>query len=141
MGTANEDRIGPGLNREAMTTQPVMLEPRAARVAFWERFQRELEMRVRECNAIAGEPLWVVSGTGGPLCRSAVESATCPGDRIECSFDVDRGILVCAPGPGIRAKRLRFRWIDGKLLLDSREYDMQQALRLVLDELVCIDEA
>ena len=123
-----------------MTTQPVMLEPRAARAAFWEGFQRELEFRVRECNAIAGEPLWVISGTGGPLGRFSVKSVARSGDRIECSFDIDRGILVCAPGPGMRARRLRFRWIDGKLLLDGREYDMRQALRLVLDELVCIDE-
>jgi len=123
-----------------MATQPVILQPRAARVAFWERFQRELEICVRECNAIAGEPLWVISGTGGLLCRVAVESAASSGDRIECSFDVERGILVCAPGPRVRAKRLRFRWIDGKLLLDGRECEMQQALRLVLDELVCIDE-
>src|SRR6476659_548091 len=104
---------GPGLSRGDMTTQPVMLEPRAARVAFWERFQRELEICVRECNAIAGEPLWVISGTGGPLCRVGVESAASSGDRIECSFDIERGILVCAPGPRVRAKRLRFRWIDG----------------------------
>jgi hypothetical protein len=122
-----------------MTTQPVMLEPRAARVAFWAQFQRELEIRVRECNAIAGEPLWVISGTGEALGRVRVESAARRGDRIECSFDIDRGILLCAPGPGVRAKRLRFRWIDGKLLLDGREYEMQQALWLVLDELVCID--
>src|SRR5436190_19088843 len=111
---------GPGLNGGAMTTQPVILQPRAASVAFWERFQRELEIRVRECNAIAGEPIWVISGTGGPLGRLIVESATRPGDRIECSFDVARRLLVCAPGPGVRAKRLRFVWIDGKLLWDGR---------------------
>ena len=68
-----------------------------------------------------------------------MESAARRGDRIECSFDIDRGILLCTPGPGVRAKRLRFRWVDGKLLLDGREYEMRQALRLVLDELVCID--
>jgi hypothetical protein len=122
-----------------MTTQPVILQPRAVRVAFWDRFHRELELRVQECNAIAGEPLWVITGTAGPLRRVTVESAASPCDRIECSFDVDRGILVCAPGPGVRARRLRFRWNDGKLLLDGREYDLQDALRLVLDELVCID--
>ena len=123
-----------------MTTQPVMLEPRAARAAFWDRFGRELEARVRECNAVAGEPLWVTSRTGGPLGDFRVESATRSGDRVECSFDLERGILVCAPGPGVRAKRLRFQWREANLLLNGREYDFDQALRLVLDQLVWIDE-
>jgi hypothetical protein len=123
-----------------MTTQPVMLEPRVARAAFWDRFQRELEIRVRECNLVAGEPLWVISGTGGPLGRFRVHSATRPADRIECSFDMDRGVLVCAPGPGVRARRLRFQWRDGNLLLDGCACDVDEALRLVLDQLVCIDE-
>jgi hypothetical protein len=140
MGTASEDRERPGAEEEVMATQPVMLEPRVARVAFWERFQHEMEFRVRECNAIAGEPLWVISGTGGSPVRFRVESAARSGDRIDCSFDLERGVLVCAPGPGVRARRLRFQWVDGKLLRDGREYDVEQALRLVLDELVCIDE-
>ena len=123
-----------------MTTQPVMLQPRAACAAFWERFQSEVELRVRECNAIAGEPLWVMSGMSAPIRRLTVASATRPGNRMDCSFEIGRGILVCAPGPGVRAKRLRFRFTEGVLLLDGREYSIDEALRLVLDELVCIDE-
>jgi hypothetical protein len=123
-----------------VTTQPVMLQPRVARAAFWERFQREVELRVRECNAIAGEPLWVVSGTGEPFGRLTVESVTRPGNRIQCSFDLDRGSLVCSPGPALHSRRLHFRWTEGKLLFGGRECDVDDALNLVLDQLVCIDE-
>jgi hypothetical protein len=122
-----------------MATQPVMLQPRSARVAFWDEFQREVELRVRECNAIAGEPLWVISAINGRLRRLAVEWATRPGARIDCSFDLDRGVLSCTPGPALRARRLRFRWTEGQLLLDGNFYTMDEALRLVLDELVCVD--
>jgi hypothetical protein len=123
-----------------MTTQPVMLQPRAARAAFWEQFQREVEIRVRECNTLADEPLWVVSGAGGPLRRLTVQSAARSGDRIDCSFDAQRGILVCSPGPDVRARRLQFRLSNGRLSLDGREYRIEEALRLVLDELVCVDD-
>jgi len=123
-----------------MTTQRVMLEPRVARAAFWDRFRLELEVRVRECNAVAGEPLWVISEMGGRPGRFRIESATPSGDRIECSFDIDRGILVCAPGPGVRARRLRFEWREGDLLLDGRQCDIDEAQRMVLDQLVWIDE-
>ena len=130
----------PGAEEEVMTTQPVMLQPRDARAAFWERFQREVEIRVRECNAIADEPLWVVSGTGGPVCRLTIASSARSGDRIDCSFDVNRGTLSCAPGPAVRAERLRFHLKEGKLVLNGRAYDIGGALGLVLDELVCVDE-
>ena len=130
----------PGAEEEVMTTQPVMLQPRVARAAFWERFQREVEIRERECNAIADEPLWVVSGTGGPVFRLTIASAACSGDRIDCSFDADRGTLSCTPGPAVHAERLQFQLKEGKLVLDGCVYDIDGALQLVLDELVCVDE-
>jgi hypothetical protein len=121
------------------TTQPIMLQPRIAPAAFWEEFRRGVEHCVRECNAIADERLWVISATRAPLRRLTVESATRSGDRIECSFDVERGILTCLPGPAVHGESLQFQWNDGKLLRDGREYAVEEALRLVLDELVCVD--
>jgi hypothetical protein len=123
-----------------MTTQPVMLQSGVSHLAFWERFQAELEDRIREGNAVADDSLWLISRTGGPPCRVTVESAICSGDRIECSFDSDRGLLVFAPGPAVNGGVLHFQYIGGKLVCGDHEYTLDEALNLALDELVCTNE-
>jgi hypothetical protein len=122
------------------TLQPIMLQSRAARLEVWEPFQRELERQVRECNVLAGETLWHVVRTGDPL-RITLERFACPGDRLVCSFDADAGVLACVPGPGVRARPLRFRCADGALVRQGRRSTVSGAVSLVLDELVRTDWA
>jgi hypothetical protein len=139
MGSATGGRKLTGAE-DNMATQPVMLQSGVSHLAFWERFQAELESRVREGNAVADDSLWVISRTGGPLCCVTVESAICSGDRLECSFDAERGLLVFAPGPAVNAGTLRFQCQGGKLVCGEREYTLDEALNLALDELVCTYE-
>jgi hypothetical protein len=123
-----------------MATQPIVLQFGAARQEFWERFRRELALRVQECNAVAGEALWEFSGTGEPVDRIIVQRLTCPGDRVECAFDVEMGVLVCTPGPAICGQQLRFEWTAGTLLLGKRPCCFDEAVQSVLDELIAIEE-
>ena len=111
MKTASEDRMRPGAEREeAMITQPVMLAApgRARRVLGT--VSARTGIRVRECNAIAGEPLWVISGTGGPLCRS------------RCTRP---------PVPEIASSVVRHRTRDSRLRAGSGR--MRQAAALSMD--------
>ena len=120
------------------TTQPVILQSRAARLSLRDSFEEELERQVRECNALAGETLWQVVRTGDPL-RIAVERFACPGDRLVCSFSEDLSVLACIPGPGVRARPLRFRCVDGTFIRQGRRSDLEGAASMVLDELVRTD--
>lgn len=120
------------------TAQPVILQSRAARLEVWEPFQRELERQVRECNALAGEILWQVVRPGDPL-RLVLERFACPGDRLVCAFHEDTAVLACVPGPGVRARPLRFKCVEGFLVRQGRRSDVTAAVSMVLDELVRTD--
>lgn len=120
------------------TTQPVMLQSRAARRTVWDSFERDLERQARECNALAGETLWHVVRTGEPL-QIAVERFACSGDRLVCTFHEDTAVLACIPGPGVRARPMRFRCVDGMLIRQGRRCDVAGAVSMVLDELVRTD--
>ena len=96
---------------------------------------------MQEYNATAGSRTWIT--TAGPSAsRFTVSSTRCPGDALECDFDAESGTVVCTPGPAIRALPVRFRWTaeEGVLESDGRSVRIEEALRLVLDELVCVDE-
>jgi hypothetical protein len=47
---------------------------------------------------------------------------------------------VFAPGPAVNAGTLRFQCQGGKLVCGEREYTLDEALNLALDELVCTYE-
>ena len=112
-----------------MTTQPVMLQPGVSHARVLGTVSSGTRDRVRECNAIAGDSLWVISRTGGPLCRVTVESATCSGDRIECSFDIERGFSCCAPGPAVRREAVALCNGGGKArCCGGREYDARRGV-------------
>ena len=124
-----------------MATQPLMVQSYTAPLAFWERFQQELEVQVSECNTVAGDRLWSIVRTGEPVARILVQSPTRPGDHIECAFDADLGILHCTPGPALDAKTLCFEWTGTALRCGGRDLTSGEALRVVLDELVAyVDE-
>lgn len=115
-----------------------MLQSRAARLSVWETFERELERQALECNALAGETLWQIVRTGDPL-QIAVERFACPGDRLVCTFQEDTAVLACVPGPGVRARPMRFRCVEGFLVRQGRRFDVAGAVSMVLDELVRTD--
>ena len=124
-----------------MAAQPVMVESYIAPLVFWERFQKELEAQVSECNTVAGERLWSIVRSTGPVACILVQSSTRAGDHIECAFDTDRGILNCTPGPALYAEALRFEWTGSSLRCGGRDLTCGEALRVVLDELVAyVDE-
>ena len=125
-----------------MATQTVMLQAGDARREFWAEFQQRIAASVLECNTIAGESIWRVAQRGGDPGRIAVERAERAADHIECSFDDERGILTCLPGPAIKAPVLRFEWAAGTLILEDRSYGFATAdvVALILDELVTADE-
>jgi hypothetical protein len=123
------------------TTQPVMVQSQIAPLAFWERFQQELELQVFECNTVAGQRLWSVVRSSEPVARLLVQSSTRPGDHIECVFDADSSLLRCTPGPALDAEALCFEWTGSTLRCGDRDLTSCEALRVVLDELVAyVDE-
>ena len=124
-----------------MAAQPVVVESYIAPLAFWERFQQELEVQVSECNTVAGERLWSIARSTEPIARILVQSRTRPDAHIECAFDADLGILQCTPGPALDAESLRFEWTGTALRCGDRDLTSGEALRVVLDELVAyVDE-
>src|ERR1044071_8781986 len=124
-----------------MASQPVMVQSYIAPLAFWEKFQQDLEVQVTECNTVAGQRLWSVVRTSEPVSRILVKSPTRPGGYIECAFDPDLGILRCTPGPALNAEALRFEWTGSTLRCGGGDLTCGEVLRVVLDELVAyVDE-
>jgi hypothetical protein len=116
-----------------------MLQPGALSREFWDQVQSRLAIRVRDCNAVAGEPLWTIAKIEGPAEGVVVASVTEPLARVEVSFDPDKGLLVCSPGAAVKAAPLHFRWRCDGLTLDDTLCSLDAALGLVLDELVAAD--
>ncbi|SRR6266481_2268404 len=115
---------------------------KAEHIESWDRFQRLAELRVREGNAVAGECLWqtATAPDGAPL--FSVQSTSRPGISVECSFDIEHGMLTCKPGSAIKADTLEFQFIGEAVVTPRRgggELTLEQALILVLDELVSVD--
>ncbi len=122
-----------------MATKPVML-PSAVGPAFWKELQSRLAERIRECNTIAAEQLWTVSTIAGPVERIVVASASNTNDRVEVSFNMSDGVIVCTPGPGVAAPPLRFQWRSESLSLDEAPCTLDAAVAVILDELVSTDQ-
>ncbi len=117
--------------------------PTPARSTFWNAFERLVTSRVRECNALAGEQMWIAAVTPGSALTLIVQSATCPADSVECSFDANRGILTCRPGAQIKGRTCHFRLIDetaGKLRRGSEHFTLDQAMDDILGQLVWAHE-
>ncbi len=111
---------------------------------FWNRFQQFAADRVRECNAIAGEPLWITAMSSAPQPVFTVQSVESADNRVECSFDFEQRMLTCRPGPAISADPLVFRWVRGTvdtLRCGGSCVTLEQALGQILDELMWTDPA
>jgi hypothetical protein len=115
---------------------------RTPQAEFWARFQREAALRVQECNAIAGETLWLTAASPESSSLFTVQSTARPDNSVECMFDFDRGMLTCKPGPAIDAGPLVFHIVDNAadaLRHGSDNLTLDQALGQILDELVWAD--
>ncbi len=126
-----------------MTANAGMVPLNAARSEFWERFQRLAELRVREGNLVAGEPLWEIVRASGSPPRLTIRSTTCPTDFSECSLDPESGVLTCRPGPAIDAGVLRWQLLEGTsdtLRGCDQDCTVDQAVTWILDELVWIED-
>ena len=112
-------------------------DPRAKHVEFWERFCSLAGAQVRECNLLAGEQLWSLTSANEPARRFTVASREVPGDRVVCSFDPDRGILTCKPGPATRHGKRRFFVTAGRTCRENgASLTLEEALCQILDSLV-----
>jgi hypothetical protein len=108
--------------------------------ACWARFTAELAARVQESNIVSESLLWILDRGDGPPARVTVESASRPADRIDCSFDSERGTITCVPGPAVPATARAFRCEGGRMRLASRKYTPESAAADVLDALVWADD-
>lgn len=122
-----------------MSAATVPIKPEMS--GFWRDFQWELENRIREANAVAGQMIWQVVIHGET--SLSISRLDCPDDRMDCVFDPDKPLLVCTSGPGIPGACFAFEWKSGEpgiLCRGSVEFTLTEALGLVLDELVWPDE-
>jgi hypothetical protein len=114
--------------------------PSAEHIQCWNQFQSLAEGRVNEGNLVAGERLWELVKSPDPAGRLIIRSSSEPADCVECSLDA--GVLTCRPGPAIECDALVFRVAAdtaGMLLADEPRFTLDQALTMILDQLVSID--
>lgn len=105
---------------------------------FWDRFHEQIEIRIRQCNAAAGKAVWISRSYGPFVHQINLESESRAAHRIECSFDLDHGILHCRPGPALPIAPFQFRWTGGTddvLLLDGKEFALNAAVKIVVRRL------
>lgn len=125
-----------------MAAKAVLVPIAAARVGLWDRFQCLAEQRVSEGNLTAGERLWEVVRSSGPAPRLTIRSTRHRADFVECSLDLESGVLTCKAGSAINADPLHFQLLEGThdmLRRDVGDCTADQAIALILDELVWIE--
>ena len=108
----------------------------------WNRFQSLTEGRIHEGNVVAGERLWELVKSPDPGRQLIIRSSIDPADFVECSLDPGAGVLTCQPGSAIECDVLVFRLADdtaGGLLVDDRQFSLEQAVTMILDQLVWMD--
>jgi len=113
--------------------------PSAEHIQCWNLFQSLAEGRVKEGNLVAGERLWEVVKPPDRASRLIIRSSSNPDDCVECSLDA--GILTCQPGSAIECDSLVFRLAGdtaGMVLADEHRFTLDQALTMMLDQLVSI---
>jgi hypothetical protein len=111
-------------------------------IQCWNRFQSLAEGRIDEGNLVAGERLWELVKSQDPGRRLVIRSSIDPADFVECSLDLGAGVLTCRPGSAIECDTLVFRLADGtagRLLVDERQFTLEQAVTMILDKLVWMD--
>jgi hypothetical protein len=109
---------------------------------IWDRFRSSAEHHVGEGNLEAGERLWeIVDSSEAAL---TIRSTSWTADAIECALDIESGKLTCAPGQAIPAAPLTFQVVRdraGTFRRGGVEYTIDEAVNLILDELVWVDRS
>ncbi len=126
-----------------MSATAVSIPLRVQAVQFWERFRSLAGRRVEEGNILCGERLWVVAAQPGAAQPLTIRSTSDPTDLVECSLDLESGVVTCIPGAAIRAGALQFETLGATtacLRSDGALYSVEQALDMVLDELVWMED-
>jgi hypothetical protein len=121
---------------------PRVAAPSVEHIQCWNRFQSLAESRIHEGNLVAGERLWELLKSPDPRGRLIIRSSRDPAVFIECSFDPGAGILTCRLGSAIECDALAFRLAGdtvGMLWVDERQFRPEQALTMILDQLVWMD--
>jgi hypothetical protein len=110
---------------------------------FWKWFHRMTEERIVEGNVLAGERLWEIQSTPCVPLSFTIRSTIDPSDFLECSLDIEAGVVTCSPGPVIEGDPLAFRLSGAAVhpLQHNRgECTVEQAIGLILDRLVWIGD-
>ena len=126
-----------------MAANAAMAPSLAKETGLWDRFQCVAEQRIKEGNLLAGERLWEIGRSPGMPHTFTIRSTIDPADFLECSLDGEAGVLTCTPGSAIRADPLRFQVSGetaGALGREGRDFTLEQAIFLILDELVWIED-
>ena len=125
-----------------MSAKAVPIASNDPQVTIWDRFLRLADDRVRECNAVAGERIWLAAVSGNSPDSWSVHSAARPGDSVSCRFDVQSGVLVCQPGSALRGETLVLECAGMLDLLRCGEVELtlEQAVDLILNRLEWPDD-
>jgi hypothetical protein len=113
------------------------------RISWWDRFQNLAETRVQEGNLLAGERLWQIVKSPDVVQALIIQSTRYPSDFVECSLDGQSCVLTCRSGAAIGSGVLSFHMPDAKAgftLASECECTIEQALGLILDQLVWVEE-
>ena len=103
---------------------------------IWDRFRCSAGRHVDEGNLEAGERLWEIVDppeAGGVL---TIRSTSLSADSIECALDIESGNLTCA---SMIFQVLRDQ--SGMFRRGGKDYTIDEAVNLILDELVRVDPA
>ena len=126
-----------------MAAKAVAVPLAAEHIRFWDRFQSLAEQRIREGNLVSGEQLWEIVTSPGVAPRFTIQSTRHAAESLECSLNLETGVLTCRPGTAIKADPLNFhilRGIADTLRRNCENCTLEQAMDLILDELLWIEE-
>jgi len=104
--------------------------------AVWDAIGQTMDAVVRECNSIAGEPLWSLAEQGG---RLTVLSLLNRSSALELWLQAEEGALRCNFSTPCRHECWVFHILrDGAgLRRAARTYNVPDAVNAILDALVC----
>ncbi len=105
---------------------------------FWDRFDYQVNLRVREFNEGAGKSLLAARSCGAFVHQLTIEYAAGSACSIKCAFDLDRGALYCDPGPALPLQPFQFLWKaeTPEILQENGEaFTLEVAIDLILSRL------
>jgi hypothetical protein len=111
---------------------------------IWDRFRSSAEHHVGEGNLEAGERLWEIVDCSAAAAALTIRSTSWTADAIDCALDFESGNLTCAPGQAIPAAPLTFQVVRERPGIFRRggvEFTIDEAVNLILDELVWVDRS